>query len=235
MPYPGEAAAPDHARRDRQRQPSRRNVRLPAAVPGGDGGVQRRADPGRDGADHRGGAGQRGQTPDRARDRDRRGRGDRGRQHRLPDRPQRRSLDAGTTRALPRLSAGRRCRTERCSSRATAPRRCSSAASCSGCACGPRGWPARRTCTGASFVFWNALGGICWATAIGLLAYFLGHAAGNAIETFGIYGLVAVLIAAGGAAGPPSPQRRMSRNSRMGAEQRESTPSIKAHVPPSEP
>ena len=50
-----------------------------------------------------------------------------------------------------------------------------------------------------SFVFWNALGGICWATAIGLLAYFLGHAAGNAIETFGIYGLVAVLIAVGGA------------------------------------
>jgi membrane protein DedA with SNARE-associated domain len=50
-----------------------------------------------------------------------------------------------------------------------------------------------------SFVLWNALGGICWATGIGLLAYFLGHAAGNAIETFGIYGLVAVLIAAGGA------------------------------------
>jgi membrane-associated protein len=48
-----------------------------------------------------------------------------------------------------------------------------------------------------SFVFWNALGGICWATAIGLLAYFLGHAAGNAIEAFGIYGLVAVLIAVG--------------------------------------
>jgi membrane protein DedA with SNARE-associated domain len=50
-----------------------------------------------------------------------------------------------------------------------------------------------------SFLLWNALGGICWATGIGLLAYFLGHAAGNAIETFGIYGLVAVLIAAGGA------------------------------------
>ncbi len=49
-----------------------------------------------------------------------------------------------------------------------------------------------------SFVFWNALGGICWATAIGLLAYFLGHAAGNAIEAFGIYGLVAVLIAIAG-------------------------------------
>jgi membrane protein DedA with SNARE-associated domain len=49
-----------------------------------------------------------------------------------------------------------------------------------------------------SFVFWNACGGICWATAIGLLAYFLGHAAGNAIQTFGLFGLVAVLIVVGG-------------------------------------
>jgi membrane protein DedA with SNARE-associated domain len=46
-----------------------------------------------------------------------------------------------------------------------------------------------------SFVIWNALGGISWATAIGLLAYYLGHSASNAIETFGIYGLVAVLLA----------------------------------------
>lgn len=46
-----------------------------------------------------------------------------------------------------------------------------------------------------SFVLWNALGGICWATAIGLLAYFLGNSAGNAIETFGIYGLVAAVVA----------------------------------------
>jgi len=44
-----------------------------------------------------------------------------------------------------------------------------------------------------SFVVWNALGGVCWATAIGLLAYFLGNSAGNVIETFGIYGLVAAL------------------------------------------
>jgi len=47
-----------------------------------------------------------------------------------------------------------------------------------------------------SFVLWNALGGICWATGIGLLAYFLGHAAGNVIAAFGLYGLLAVLIAA---------------------------------------
>jgi membrane protein DedA with SNARE-associated domain len=46
-----------------------------------------------------------------------------------------------------------------------------------------------------SFVLWNALGGICWATAIGLIAYFLGHSAGNAIESFGLYGLAAVLFA----------------------------------------
>ncbi|HUB35704.1 MAG TPA: DedA family protein [Solirubrobacteraceae bacterium] len=46
-----------------------------------------------------------------------------------------------------------------------------------------------------SFALWNALGGICWATAIGLLAYFLGTAAGNAISTFGLYGLLGVVIA----------------------------------------
>jgi membrane protein DedA with SNARE-associated domain len=46
-----------------------------------------------------------------------------------------------------------------------------------------------------SFALWNALGGIVWATAIGLFAYFLGNSAGSAIEAFGIYGLVAVLIA----------------------------------------
>jgi membrane protein DedA with SNARE-associated domain len=48
-----------------------------------------------------------------------------------------------------------------------------------------------------SFVLWNALGGIGWATGIGLLAYYLGHSAGNAIQTFGLYGLAAVLIAIG--------------------------------------
>ncbi len=46
-----------------------------------------------------------------------------------------------------------------------------------------------------SFFMWNALGGISWATGIGLLAYFLGHSAGGAVEAFGIYGLVAVLLA----------------------------------------
>jgi membrane protein DedA with SNARE-associated domain len=47
-----------------------------------------------------------------------------------------------------------------------------------------------------SFLFWNACGGITWAAAVGLLAYFLGHSASNAIEAFGIFGLTAVLLAA---------------------------------------
>jgi len=46
-----------------------------------------------------------------------------------------------------------------------------------------------------SFLAWNALGGTCWATAIGLAAYFLGHSAGNAIEAFGLYGLAALALA----------------------------------------
>jgi membrane protein DedA with SNARE-associated domain len=45
-----------------------------------------------------------------------------------------------------------------------------------------------------SFFLWNALGGICWATGVGLLAYFLGQSAQNVIETFGIWGLVAVVL-----------------------------------------
>jgi membrane protein DedA with SNARE-associated domain len=45
-----------------------------------------------------------------------------------------------------------------------------------------------------SFFLWNALGGITWATAVGLAAYFLGHSAGSAVETFGLIGLAAVLL-----------------------------------------
>jgi membrane protein DedA with SNARE-associated domain len=47
-----------------------------------------------------------------------------------------------------------------------------------------------------SFLVWNALGGICWATGVGLIAYFLGHSAGNAVQTFGIWGLAAFVLGA---------------------------------------
>ena len=49
------------------------------------------------------------------------------------------------------------------------------------------------------FLFWNAAGGIAWATLVGLLAYYAGHAAASAIQTYGLYavGGVAVLGALG--------------------------------------
>jgi membrane protein DedA with SNARE-associated domain len=46
-----------------------------------------------------------------------------------------------------------------------------------------------------SFLLWNALGGICWATTVGLIAYFLGRSAGNALQTFGLFGLGAAALA----------------------------------------
>jgi membrane protein DedA with SNARE-associated domain len=51
------------------------------------------------------------------------------------------------------------------------------------------------------FVLWNALGGICWAILVGTIAYILGSSAGNALEAFGLWGLVAFLIAVVGVIG----------------------------------
>ena len=45
------------------------------------------------------------------------------------------------------------------------------------------------------FLFWNAVGGICWATLVGLVAYYAGNAAADAIQRYGIYA-AAVLAAA---------------------------------------
>src|SRR3954451_21232361 len=39
--------------------------------------------------------------------------------------------------------------------------------------------------SGATFLFWNALGGIVWAASIGLGVYFLGHFAERVISTVG--------------------------------------------------
>lgn len=44
------------------------------------------------------------------------------------------------------------------------------------------------------FFFWNALGGITWATAFGLAGYFGGHAAANLITTFGVYAAIALAV-----------------------------------------
>ena len=45
-----------------------------------------------------------------------------------------------------------------------------------------------------TFLFWNALGGIAWATSIGLLGYFVGHSAEKFIHLAGIGGAVGVVL-----------------------------------------
>src|SRR5437868_592586 len=42
-----------------------------------------------------------------------------------------------------------------------------------------------------TFLLWNAAGGICWATLVGLVSYYGGKAAGDAIQKYGL------LVAAG--------------------------------------
>jgi len=44
------------------------------------------------------------------------------------------------------------------------------------------------------FLVWNAAGGIVWATGIALLAYYAGKAVTEAIDRFGLYGALALLV-----------------------------------------
>jgi membrane protein DedA with SNARE-associated domain len=62
-----------------------------------------------------------------------------------------------------------------------------------------------------TFALWNALGGICWACAIGIAAYYIGRSAESAVSAFGIYGLVAVAIAAVGVLLARRHRRRSAR------------------------
>jgi len=45
------------------------------------------------------------------------------------------------------------------------------------------------------FLFWNAAGGITWAVGVGLVAFYAGKAAADAIARYGVYGAVALVIA----------------------------------------
>ena len=45
------------------------------------------------------------------------------------------------------------------------------------------------------FLFWNAAGGIAWATAVGLIAYYAGRAAADVIQRYGLYAAAAVAVA----------------------------------------
>ena len=43
------------------------------------------------------------------------------------------------------------------------------------------------------FLFWNAAGGIAWATSVGLLAYYGGSAAADAFQRYGIFAAIVVI------------------------------------------
>jgi membrane protein DedA with SNARE-associated domain len=43
------------------------------------------------------------------------------------------------------------------------------------------------------FLFWNAAGGILWATGVGLLAYYVGKAAAEAFDRYGLFAAAAIL------------------------------------------
>jgi membrane protein DedA with SNARE-associated domain len=47
----------------------------------------------------------------------------------------------------------------------------------------------------AVFLFWNALGGVAWATSVGLAAYLLGPPAGQVIKAVGLAGIAVVVVA----------------------------------------
>jgi membrane protein DedA with SNARE-associated domain len=46
----------------------------------------------------------------------------------------------------------------------------------------------------ATFLAWNAAGGICWAVLVGLLAYYLGHAATDALSKYGLIGGAVLVV-----------------------------------------
>jgi membrane protein DedA with SNARE-associated domain len=46
------------------------------------------------------------------------------------------------------------------------------------------------------FFLWNGAGGIVWATLVGLLAYYFGKAAADAVATYGLYALLTIVVLA---------------------------------------
>jgi membrane protein DedA with SNARE-associated domain len=44
------------------------------------------------------------------------------------------------------------------------------------------------------FLFWNAAGGIIWATAVGLVSYYAGKAAADAIQRYGYFAAAAAAV-----------------------------------------
>ena len=44
------------------------------------------------------------------------------------------------------------------------------------------------------FLLWNALGGVAWATLVGLLAYYAGQTAADAVKRYGLFAGIAVAV-----------------------------------------
>ena len=62
------------------------------------------------------------------------------------------------------------------------------------------------------FLFWNAAGGIVWATAVGLVAYYGGQAAADAITRYGLFAAAGVVVlVVGGAVGLHFARRRLEK------------------------
>ena len=87
-----------------------------------------------------------------------------------------------------------------------------------------------------SFLLWNALGGICWATTVGLIAYFLGRSAGNALQSFGLFGLGAAALALITAVVlHRRHRRRLAQAARQDAEAEAAVPNAQDRRPPPAP
>ena len=156
-------------------------------------GVDGRAVAGGDGARPGGRAGQPGQAPDLARDPDRGVVGDRRRQPRLPARPALRPRGAGGPgpfhkQRLELIATGDRFFERHGPKAVFFARWIALVRFAAAWLAGINQMPLRQ------FFFWNALGGISWGVTFGLVGYFGGSAAADAISSFGLYAFGALLL-----------------------------------------
>jgi membrane protein DedA with SNARE-associated domain len=83
-----------------------------------------------------------------------------------------------------------------------------------------------------TFFLWNALGGIVWATGVGLLAYFLGRSVVGLVEKFGLYGLAGVLLVAVGVFVWHRRRRHTTSGSALGDPSGQAGDRLAEHAPP---